>query len=81
MDLKNPTETAVAQIWAQVLELDYIGPDDHFIGLGGDSMLMMMALFQVRERFGIELEPTAIIESPTLREFSKRIDDSLAQKP
>jgi len=68
------TEQVVADIWASVLERADIGPDSDFLQLGGDSVMMMMVLFQVGEAFGVELPPEVLLESGTLREFCAQID-------
>jgi acyl carrier protein len=68
------TEQVVAGIWERVLECTDIGADSDFLQLGGDSVMMMMVLFQVSEAFGVELPPEVLLESGTLRAFCARID-------
>ncbi len=48
-------ETALAQIWAQVLQVERVGRHDHFFDLGGHSLLAMRLVSQVRQQLGIEL--------------------------
>jgi acyl carrier protein len=52
---RTDTERALAQIWADVLGLTYVGRRDDFFDLGGHSLLAMQLLSRVRERFQIEL--------------------------
>ena len=62
----SPTEQVVSVVWAEILQCDEVLPKDSFLGLGGDSMLMMIAMFRVGEELGVELPPSILMESPTL---------------
>ncbi|OPB02335.1 non-ribosomal peptide synthetase [Pseudomonas synxantha] len=48
-------ETVLAQIWAEVLQVERVGRRDHFFELGGHSLLAMRMVSQVRQRLGVEL--------------------------
>ncbi|RIJ12891.1 non-ribosomal peptide synthetase [Pseudomonas sp. 91RF] len=48
-------EITLAQIWAEVLQVEQVGRQDHFFELGGHSLLAMRMLSQVRQRLGVEL--------------------------
>ncbi len=48
-------EIALAQIWAEVLQLERVGRQDHFFDLGGHSLLAMRMVSQVRQQMGMEL--------------------------
>ncbi|MGY2402552.1 amino acid adenylation domain-containing protein [Pseudomonas sp. SDO5271_S396] len=48
-------ETLLAQIWAEVLQVERVGRHDHFFELGGHSLLAMRMVSQVRQRLGVEL--------------------------
>jgi myxalamid-type nonribosomal peptide synthetase MxaA len=71
------TESIVYAIWADVLQEEEIGPEDNFFGLGGDSLMSMIVIFRVKDELNVELPAGSIYQSPTLREFSQIIDDSL----
>lgn len=73
------TEQAVADIWVSLLSCGQAGPEDDFIRLGGDSVTMMMALFQVQERFKVELPPEVLLRAPVLRDFCALVDDARRQ--
>ncbi|RMQ40246.1 Non-ribosomal peptide synthetase SyfB, partial [Pseudomonas cichorii] len=48
-------ETALAEIWAEVLQVEQVGRHDHFFDLGGHSLLAMRMVSQVRQQLGVEL--------------------------
>nr|WP_274383968.1 non-ribosomal peptide synthetase [Pseudomonas cannabina] len=48
-------EVALAQIWAEVLQVERVGRHDHFFDLGGHSLLAMRMVSQVRQQLGMEL--------------------------
>ena len=48
-------EGVLAQIWAEVLQVERVGRHDHFFELGGHSLLAMRMVSQVRQRLGVEL--------------------------
>ncbi|MEX5601266.1 syringopeptin non-ribosomal peptide synthetase SypA [Pseudomonas syringae] len=48
-------EVALAEIWAEVLQVERVGRNDHFFDLGGHSLLAMRMVSQVRQQLGVEL--------------------------
>jgi acyl-coenzyme A synthetase/AMP-(fatty) acid ligase/thioesterase domain-containing protein/acyl carrier protein len=70
----EPRELVLSDIWAEVLGLEFVGLDDDFMALGGDSLSAEELFAIVRERFGIALASTDLVESPTLREFARRVE-------
>jgi len=48
-------ENALAQLWAELLQVERVGRHDHFFTLGGHSLLAMRMVSQVRLRLGVEL--------------------------
>ncbi|MET0646544.1 MAG: amino acid adenylation domain-containing protein [Pyrinomonadaceae bacterium] len=75
---RTPIEEVISAIWRQVLGAERVGRDDNFFRLGGHSLLATKVVARVREAFGVELPVRALFESPTLAEFSARVE-SLAR--
>ena len=71
----SQTETTVGEIWMEALQLEKINPEDNFFGQGGDSLTTMMMLFRVSDVLNVDMPPDALMDSPTLREFCKAVDD------
>lgn len=67
----NSIERALADIWAEVLELDRVGVHDNFFDLGGHSLAAARIISRVMQVFPRELPVTALFNSPTVGEMSK----------
>ncbi|MEB3827148.1 amino acid adenylation domain-containing protein [Phormidium sp. CCY1219] len=70
---RTPTEEILADLWAQVLNLNEVGIFDNFFMLGGDSIGATQLVSRVRDRFDIELSLHRLFESPTVAELSESI--------
>ncbi|MEE4307376.1 amino acid adenylation domain-containing protein [Pseudomonas alliivorans] len=70
---QGPLETALADIWRDVLAVERVGRDDHFFALGGHSLLVMRVLAQVRQKLGMEASPAELFATPVLYEFAERL--------
>jgi thioesterase domain-containing protein/acyl carrier protein len=62
-------EKQVASIWAEMLSLDMVGPEDDFFALGGHSLLALRMLAAVNEKFGIRPDLALLFRASTLRDF------------
>ncbi|MCT7979016.1 non-ribosomal peptide synthetase [Laspinema olomoucense] len=63
----NPSEAALAQIWATLLKCDRIGMNDNFFDLGGDSLLAVRLLTHINQQFQQQLPVSALFLNPTLK--------------
>lgn len=63
----NPSEAALAQIWATLLKCDRISMNDNFFDLGGDSLLAVRLLTQINQQFQQQLPVSALFLNPTLQ--------------
>ncbi|HEV2734483.1 MAG TPA: AMP-binding protein, partial [Longimicrobiaceae bacterium] len=61
----GPTESALAEIWAELLGLERVGRRDHFFELGGHSLLAVRLTERMRRR-GLHAEVRALFVTPTL---------------
>ncbi|MCC3650365.1 amino acid adenylation domain-containing protein [Streptomyces sp. S07_1.15] len=62
---RTAAEETLCRLFAEVLDLERVGPDDSFFDLGGDSGLAMRLAGRVREEFGAELAVRQFFGSPT----------------
>lgn len=58
-------EQQVADIWAELLELDEVGIDDNFFELGGDSIMALRMLLRIEERMG-RVDANSFFHRPTI---------------
>ena len=63
---RNAVETALAQIWKQVLRLEQVGIDDDFLYSGGDSLSATRLVVRINHDFGVALSVRAIFDAPTI---------------
>ena len=63
---RTPVEEEIAQIWAQVLNVERVGLSDNFFEIGGHSLLATQIVSRLRERFQVELPLRRLFESPTV---------------
>lgn len=64
-------EQALAEIWAEVLRLDKIGPDEDFFSLGGNSLLAVRMIGLVNERLGCDVPVQRLLQSRTVGELAR----------
>ncbi|MDR0841857.1 MAG: condensation domain-containing protein [Acidobacteriota bacterium] len=73
--MPSRTEAVIGEIWAELLRLDKISPQDDFFEMGGDSITLMTMLFRTGDVFDVEIRPATVMDAPTLREFCRAIDE------
>ncbi|MET5509746.1 amino acid adenylation domain-containing protein [Serratia marcescens] len=77
---QGETETTLARVWCELLEIGQIGRHDNFFELGGHSLLAVRLSSQLRQQ-GITLPVQAIFNHPILTELAERIDRRTAEAP
>lgn len=68
------TEKMLAALWCDLLKVESIGRDDNFFGLGGQSLLVMRAVSQMRKTFGVDVQLRNLFERPTVAGLAEVID-------
>jgi len=71
---RTPTETSLAEIWAEVLRLERVGIHDNFFQIGGHSLLATQVISRVRERLGLDLPLRSVFESPTVSALAQSLE-------
>src|SRR4029453_4304555 len=69
-----PLEEVLAGLWAQVLEVERVGPHDNFYYLGGDSILATQLLSRIREAIHVEVSFRSFFAMPTVAGVARSIE-------
>ncbi|NNC33231.1 non-ribosomal peptide synthetase, partial [Longimicrobium terrae] len=72
------TETALAEIWAEVLGVERVGRHDGFFELGGHSLLVVRVIARMRQR-GLHAEVRAVFTAPTLAALAAEVGGESAE--
>lgn len=71
---RTATEKMLAEIWAEVLDLEQVGIHDNFFELGGHSLLATRIVSRVRKLIGVELSLRSLFETPTISRIAEVIE-------
>ncbi|MDX2933478.1 amino acid adenylation domain-containing protein [Streptomyces ipomoeae] len=79
----RPVPQGMAQLWSQILDVDYVRPHDDFFELGGNSLLAMEMLARTRVVFGIGVTQIrdltrSLLRYPTLAAFAESVRQARA---
>lgn len=79
----RPVPQGMAQLWGQILDVDYVRPHDDFFELGGNSLLAMEMLARTRVVFGIGVTQIrdltrSLLRYPTLAAFTESVRQARA---
>jgi len=66
-------ENTLASIWLRVLEIKYVGLEDDFFALGGDSFALTCMLVEVETKFGAIVDPSEFFLTPTIGTLARLV--------
>jgi amino acid adenylation domain-containing protein/FkbM family methyltransferase len=75
---RTPTETLLAGIWAEVLQLERVGVDDDFFASGGHSIALLHMVSRLNAEKGIAASFGDILDAPTIALLASHIDRTMA---
>jgi acyl carrier protein len=73
-DFANDTERGVALVFAEVLGLQWVSPDDDIFTLGGDSFEAVRVALELEKRFQIEFPVELLEHAGRVRELAAWIN-------
>jgi acyl carrier protein len=66
-------EQSLIAIWQKVLQIPQVTPADNFFNLGGNSLVAMTLIGEVRQTFDVELPLISLFRAPTIAEMEREI--------
>jgi amino acid adenylation domain-containing protein len=75
----TPTQKAVAETWASLLDSGRPALTTNFFDLGGHSLHATQIIARLRDRFGIRLPIRELFEHPTVSGLAARVDAALRE--
>ncbi|OFA06705.1 non-ribosomal peptide synthetase [Duganella sp. HH101] len=66
-------ETALAQLWSELLDGQRVGRNDNFFELGGHSLMAMRMASTLASRHAWDIPVRTVFEAPTLSELALRL--------
>ncbi|WP_445214848.1 thioesterase domain-containing protein [Brasilonema sp. UFV-L1] len=81
---RTPTESTLAKIWAEVLNIERVGIYDNFFDLGGNSLLAVRLLERINKQFERDLSLSTLFLNPTIENLATSLcqeTDSLPWSP
>ncbi|HCB01661.1 MAG TPA: hypothetical protein DEP19_04700 [Anaerolineae bacterium] len=73
---RNADEQAIADICAEVLNLERVGIHDNFFDLGGNSLIATRLIFQMQEHFQVKLPLVKLFENPTIVGLANAVEEA-----
>jgi amino acid adenylation domain-containing protein len=68
---RDSTEKILAEIWADLLNVERVGIEDDFFELGGHSLLAIRAVSRIRDAFGADLPLATLLHTPTIAQLAE----------
>jgi acyl transferase domain-containing protein/thioesterase domain-containing protein/D-arabinose 1-dehydrogenase-like Zn-dependent alcohol dehydrogenase len=73
---RNQLEQIIAGIWQDILGFEQVGIHDDFFMLGGDSLLAVRVMAQIKNIFQVELPSATLFQNPTIAQLSQLLTAS-----
>ncbi|WP_192583445.1 non-ribosomal peptide synthetase [Streptomyces albicerus] len=76
---RTPVQKKLADVCAELLDVDRIGLRDSFFELGGHSLLAIRAISRIRGEFGVQVKVGQFFKAPDLASLAELVEQRQAQ--
>jgi len=76
---QNETQQQIADLWQTLLGIEKIGIHDHFVDLGGHSLLGTRLITRLRDTFQVDIPLRLLFEEPTIAHLAMVIVQKKAE--
>ncbi|HYO16010.1 MAG TPA: amino acid adenylation domain-containing protein, partial [Thermoanaerobaculia bacterium] len=70
-----PEEKWLAEVWAEVLDVERVGIHDDFFHLGGHSLLAARVIARLRRQFQVDLPLRSLFQTPTIAGLLRAVQE------
>lgn len=78
---RTPEEEALCEVFAEVLGLEHVSPEDNFFDLGGHSLAAMRLVARVRSVLGKDLRLAEVFQASTVAELAQKMVEADKLRP
>ncbi|HEU4322645.1 MAG TPA: beta-ketoacyl synthase N-terminal-like domain-containing protein [Roseiflexaceae bacterium] len=75
----GPQEQQIAEVWQRVLGFEQIGVHDNFFDLGGDSLIALRLVGQLKAALGVDLPVVRLYQALTVRALAELLEQNQHQ--
>ena len=76
---RDDLEKGLVTLWEETLGIQQIGVQDDFFDLGGESLIAIRLLTQMRRKFSIDLPMSTFFQAPTIAQQAEQLRTELDQ--
>lgn len=69
------TEKILSEIWENLLKINNISTTSNFFDIGGNSLLVISMVVQIKDVLNINIEPVTILQYSNIRDLSEYLED------
>jgi acyl transferase domain-containing protein/acyl carrier protein len=78
---RNALERKLGEIWQRVLSIERVGIQDNFFDLGGDSLIGLKLIKELKHEFGIDIPAVDLYKGPTISRLADIINQMSGEAP
>jgi non-ribosomal peptide synthase protein (TIGR01720 family) len=71
---RTATEQTLAQLWAELLELEQVGIHNSFFSLGGHSLIATQLMARINKTFNVDLPIKLLFDTETIEKLAEQVD-------